>query len=604
MDEHLVWLEKIEEAKREVEALPYVKGEVCFVNSNASANNNKVKATLWCCWDSNRRSFKQECVACDERSRPTQLEALRVLHAKLVEKHGKDDHVADERAVRRRHVLQEPESPSSELPKYDRNAILNARNALLQLSAMQHFKTQRATAERIVREAGKREHAANMALHSAKQELEKAVAQRTAAKASLAEAAELMDYKFEKPGKKARITQAVEHTANCATGSQPANAATASQPTNSSARASGMLGIDGSYVRRGDHTGRPCSSESESSDNAMDEIPNYFEWDAKKWKECESRAQARRSVQMNRAFDDDKSVPRRGSRRGWRNHWRYGLIGAVQYWACGRRFRVVHLLAELATHFGVQAEVGARLGFTLSKEEVEQLKVDTYLIDRVVQALSQLKQCRTEAEREDYHIVLAALAPKREAERSREGMLRAASQRLRVERGVRYFNGEKRPYAFDQAVARRAVFDEAVFKCSDALKPGDEGISHGQLCTVVEIDHKEDTCALRFSQGGVEAVREYTCIYRGSNPRKQAPFPQGSARLRRAPPSLRVQVRERRCDEKMEAARAKVEELFDAEGARSPSQRDSVRRRVGVGLYENTQALIVFAKYSALYTLY
>lgn len=248
--------------------------------------------------------------------------------------------------------------------------------------------------------------------------------------------------------------------------------------------------------------------------------------------------------------------------------------------------------------------MGARLGFTLSKEEVEQLKVDTYLIDRVVQALSQLKQCRTEAEREDYHIVLAALAPKREAERSREGMLRAASQRLRVERGVRYFNGEKRPYAFDQAVARRAVFDEAVFKCSDALKPGDEGISHGQLCTVVEIDHKEDTCALRFSQGGVEAVREYTCIYRGSNPRKQAPFPQGSARLRRAPPSLRVQVRERRCDEKMEAARAKVEELFDAEGARSPSQRDSVRRRVGVGLYENTQALIVFAKYSALYTLY
>lgn len=47
-----------------------------------------------------------------------------------------------------------------------------------------------------------------------------------------------------------------------------------------------------------------------------------------------------------------------------------------------------------------------------------------------------------------------------------------------------------------------------------------------------------------------------------------------------------------------------MEELFDAEGARSPAQRDSVRKRVGVGLYETTQALIVYAKYAALYSLF
>ena len=80
-------------------------------------------------------------------------------------------------------------------------------------------------------------------------------------------------------------------------------------------------------------------------------------------------------------------------------------------------------------------------------------------------------------------------------------------------------------------------------------------------------------------------------------------FPKGSARLQRAPPSLRPAPRETRKDEKAEAARPKVEELFNAEGQRSPSQSDRVRQRVGVGLYKTAQALYVYSKYAALYSL-
>ena len=76
------------------------------------------------------------------------------------------------------------------------------------------------------------------------------------------------------------------------------------------------------------------------------------------------------------------------------------------------------------------------------------------------------------------------------------------------------------------------------------------------------------------------------------------PFPAGSARLRRVPPSLRPTPREVRKDEKAEAARPKVEELFNAEGARSPSQRDRVRRRVGAWLYQTEQRLYMYAKSS------
>ena len=69
-------------------------------------------------------------------------------------------------------------------------------------------------------------------------------------------------------------------------------------------------------------------------------------------------------------------------------------------------------------------------------------------------------------------------------------------------------------------------------------------------------------------------------------------------------PSLRPGPRAQRGDEEAEKARPKVEELFNTEGATFPSMRDQVRRRVGLGLYETAQALVIYAKHSALYALY
>jgi hypothetical protein len=220
-------------------------------------------------------------------------------------------------------------------------------------------------------------------------------------------------------------------------------------------------------------------------------------------------------------------------------------------------------------------------------------------------ALAELKQCRSESERVDYHIVSAAVAPTRESEGDKAGMIRKVAARLYLERGARYIRktGERRPYVFDQAITRREAFDEAA-ATSRKLAAGDKATSRGQPCTVVEIDHEANTCKLRFSARGIEVVREYSCIYKSVDAPRKAPFPKGSARLRPAPPSLRPKPRETRCDEIAEAARPRVEELYDSEGARSPAQRDAVRRRLGVGLYETAQALIVYAKQSALYTLF
>lgn len=233
--------------------------------------------------------------------------------------------------------------------------------------------------------------------------------------------------------------------------------------------------------------------------------------------------------------------------------------------------------------------------------------MDKCIVDRAHAAIRQLKECRSEAERQDYGVVLAALAPVREKERAHDGMIRSVCERLGVTRGSRFVKstGLSRPRPMEQAITRRAAFDEAVQTATGLLKVGDAAISRGRVCTIVAIDHENDTCTLRFTAGSASVEQDYCYIYKGNGSSAwSASFPKGSARLRPAPPSLRLGPRATRSDEHTEAERAKVEELFENEGSRSPSMRDQVRRRVGIHMYETAQALYVYAKYASLYKLY
>ena len=220
-------------------------------------------------------------------------------------------------------------------------------------------------------------------------------------------------------------------------------------------------------------------------------------------------------------------------------------------------------------------------------------------------ALHSLKHCSSEAARIEYGIVLAALAPERLGLRDPRGMIRKVADRLGVQRGTRsyksaYYNGrftrELEPRPFDQGITQRAAFDEELSR-SGKLQVGNAAIATSSCapCTVVAIDHENETCTLEFaSEGGVKRVQSFTSL--GATP--------GGARLHRSAPSLRRGPRAQRGDAKAEKARPKVEELFNAEGATSPSMRDQVRRRVGLGLYETAQALVIYSKRSALFAMY
>lgn len=262
----------------------------------------------------------------------------------------------------------------------------------------------------------------------------------------------------------------------------------------------------------------------------------------------------------------------------------------------------------MAPIYTTPLQVAERLGFKLSEEQVKAAQVDAYIVDRTSAALRQLKLCRTEEERQDYGLVLAAVAPTREAKGDAHGMIAAVCKRLGVARGSRYIkaSGERRPYAADQAITRREKWDELLQSSAAApFKVGDRAMSRSRMCTIMAINYDADTCTVRFEKDGVMRDCDYTCIYKPKDAPTRAPFPAGSARLRAVPVSLRPSNRcQHHHEDRIKAARAHVVDLFESEGARSPSMRDEVRRRIGVRLYETAQALYIYSKFATLHRLF
>ena len=87
-----------------------------------------------------------------------------------------------------------------------------------------------------------------------------------------------------------------------------------------------------------------------------------------------------------------------------------------------------------------------------------QRETDTYIVDRIVHALSLLKLCKTEDMHQDYYVVLGACAPLRLDEKDQEGMIARVAKRLCVKRS----NQGTRIVPFQRCIDNRGVFDKHV----------------------------------------------------------------------------------------------------------------------------------------------
>ena len=313
-DEQEQWLQLVEEEKRLIEALPYVKGEVAFQMSEVKANLNKVVATVCCCWEPCRTGLKQIKDSCDETGKkPTHLEAQRALRQKLVQEHGGPDHTHNERAVAHSLRIDAQTAPQVRTG-FDRMRLAMVAQQRANSQLMEDSKAERRAAE--VYEA------ANAQL-----------------KASKARAAALAP---------PSASHKKQKTIN-------SSSATAHGNTSSAVEVDMVAG----------------EAEVEAEVEAAD--PDRWESYSVQIFRTLFRKYASTSTKVVDNLNTDKTLPARGDddgKRGWRHHKLRGLYGAVRHWAAGSPFRVAFMLAELAKHFKVEQAVGELLGFALSAEQV------------------------------------------------------------------------------------------------------------------------------------------------------------------------------------------------------------------------------------------
>ena len=175
-------------------------------------------------------------------------------------------------------------------------------------------------------------------------------------------------------------------------------------------------------------------------------------WDLSVHRREATRVQNRRNVQVGSR--ENEPAPRTG-KDGFLNHARLGLVGWISYWSSGDSAQAVIILVALIKSLGLTELVSDALGSRKQKEAETNAKI----VDLFKDALDEIKNCRNEQQRVEFHIALACVMPARETQGTNNGWIARICDRLGLKRGKRSKKNGARPSASDQAVDIRAQFN-------------------------------------------------------------------------------------------------------------------------------------------------
>ena len=176
------------------------------------------------------------------------------------------------------------------------------------------------------------------------------------------------------------------------------------------------------------------SDDAGTGSNAATQQQPWDKWDRREFCRQESIAWSRRQVQLSDSVPMPSHEQRRRGQEGPLDHWRRGLVGAVQDWSEGSREHAAHLVFELISRLGLTDRIRERLG---DKVQERSAATDTIIVDRFIEAISILKQCQSEEQRREYLFALALVMPPLAEARDPEGMEKRVTDRLGIRRGCR-----------------------------------------------------------------------------------------------------------------------------------------------------------------------
>lgn len=308
-----------------------------------------------------------------------------------------------------------------------------ARDAFALLRLGQRIKIRLAAAEMAVKKAGQQLDAANKALNQVRSELQSKkaaervarTAQKEAASAHAAAAQELADAQA--------MGKSLAHKRQRQEAAEPAAEASRldSEKCDAQDESSGESDFEEDTTCEGhgvaapvDHFRVKCGKQNP---------PNWHKfrhYSRATYQKLEVLEQDRRATPIDRNRRD-VMLPPGDEMRGWFLHWRRGVGPLLQSWAQGSLGAIIHMLAECARRFDVVDELGTALGFQ-SRGQENRAATCIYVCQRLRDAISTLKWCRTKEQRIEYHTILGAASP-----RPHDGMIEGVAEVLGVTRGKR-----------------------------------------------------------------------------------------------------------------------------------------------------------------------
>ena len=106
----------------------------------------------------------------------------------------------------------------------------------------------------------------------------------------------------------------------------------------------------------------------------------YHSYSLSTYQKLETEEQDRRAIEIDRD-QHEHALPRGDESRGWFDHWRRGVGGALRGWAKGSLGAIIFMLAACARYFDVVDDVGKALGF-LPRAQTRSAETCIYAVGR------------------------------------------------------------------------------------------------------------------------------------------------------------------------------------------------------------------------------
>ena len=194
-----------------------------------------------------------------------------------------------------------------------------------------------------------------------------------------------------------------------------------------------------------------------------------------------------------------------------------GMMDTLRYWCQGSEEKALQLVMAQIKELGLRDRVVDALGLKQNEDHL-------CVIGRLKAAISSLKQCRNEQQRQEYRLLLAAIAPEK-GERMNDRVANAV--------------GARRGGApFLDAIDRRVIIDQAIALQNVPIGVGDRVMCRHGEGLLVEYSGLNSPCAVEITIEGYVHISKFTSAGKAK----------GGGRLQRVPVSFACEARMTRCD--------------------------------------------------------